>query len=209
VLFDADLLPGYAWIFPVGGGRANVGFGVLRDRRGGTSGKQLAALWRDVVTRSHVCDVLGPSAEPEGAHRAWPIPANFDAARLASGRVLFAGDAAGVVDPMTGEGIAQALDTGAVAASAIAHDATPHAVATAYRRDVSRALGRDLRFASALQQVLRSRAGAEAAIMAASATPWTRRNFARWMFEDYPRAALLTPGRWNRRTFTPPGAYLS
>ena len=31
VWFDADLLPGYAWSFPLPGGRANIGFGVLRD----------------------------------------------------------------------------------------------------------------------------------------------------------------------------------
>ena len=31
VLFDPELLPGYTWVFPVGGGRANVGFGVLRE----------------------------------------------------------------------------------------------------------------------------------------------------------------------------------
>src|SRR3970282_157561 len=31
VWFDDDLLPGYAWSFPLPGGRANVGFGVLRD----------------------------------------------------------------------------------------------------------------------------------------------------------------------------------
>ena len=209
VLFDADLLPGYAWVFPVGGGRANVGFGVLRGRRQAATGKQLAALWRDVIARPSMRDVLGARAEPDGTHRAWPIPAHYDVARLASGRVLFAGDAAGVVDPMTGEGIAQALDTGTAAARAIAQDATPHAVTTRYRRDVGRALGRDLRFASALQQVLRSRLGAEATIAAVDATPWTRRNFARWMFEDYPRAALLTPSRWHRRSFTPPGAYVS
>ncbi|MFI5046459.1 MAG: geranylgeranyl reductase family protein [Acidimicrobiia bacterium] len=207
VLFDADLLPGYAWVFPVGGGRANVGFGVLRDRRAGASGKQLAALWRDVIDRPAMRDVLGARAEPDATHRAWPIPARYDPARLTSGRVLFAGDAAGVVDAMTGEGIAQALETGAAAARAIARDATPYAVTTRYRREVARALGRDLRFASALQHVLRVPLGAEAAIAAAGATSWTRRNFARWMFEDYPRAALLSPSRWSRGAFTPPGAY--
>ena len=30
VLFEEDLLPGYAWVFPLPGGRANVGFGVPR-----------------------------------------------------------------------------------------------------------------------------------------------------------------------------------
>ena len=210
VLFDAELLPGYAWVFPVGGGRANVGFGVLRGRNGhDLSGKRLAAQWRGVLSGPVMRDILGPEAEPEAAHRAWPIPAAFDARGLARGRVLFTGDAANVVDPMTGEGIAQALVTGELAARAIARDATPHAVAARYRRDVSRELGTDLRFAHALQHLLRSPLGARASIGAAALTPWTRRNFARWMFEDYPRATLLTPRRWQRGMFTLPGAYLT
>jgi geranylgeranyl reductase family protein len=205
VLFDADLLPGYAWVFPVGGGRANVGFGVLRDRE--ASGTRLAGQWRTVLESRAMREILGAGAEPEATHRAWPIPASFDPIRLAHGRVLFAGDAANVVDPMTGEGIAQALVTGELAARAIACDATPSAVAARYRRDVIREIGTDLRFARALQQVLRTPLGARATIGAAGLTPWTRRNFARWMFEDYPRAAVLTPRRWERGMFAKPGAY--
>ena len=30
VWFEPDLLPGYAWSFPIAGGVANVGFGILR-----------------------------------------------------------------------------------------------------------------------------------------------------------------------------------
>src|SRR5438552_1419021 len=108
VMFEQDLLPGYVWIFPLGDGRANVGLGVLRE--GSRKGASLAALWRDVVTRPRLRDVLGRSAVAEGPHRAWPIPASWDERALGSGRVLFAGDAAAVVDPLTGEGIAQALE---------------------------------------------------------------------------------------------------
>ncbi|MEX1009436.1 MAG: geranylgeranyl reductase family protein [Acidimicrobiia bacterium] len=208
VLFDPELLPGYAWVFPVGDGRANVGFGVLRDERSGVrAGKQLAAQWRDVLNGPKLRDILGPRAVADGPHRAWPIPASFDSARLAHGRVLFAGDAANVVDPMTGEGIAQALDTGMLAARAIESDATPSAVNARYQRDVERSLGTDLWFARTLQHLLRSPLGARATIRAAGLTPWTRRNFARWMFEDYPRAAVLTPRRWHRGMFSGQGAY--
>jgi geranylgeranyl reductase family protein len=208
VVFEAELLPGYAWVFPLGDGRANVGFGVLRTGRDGAgSGKRLAAQWREVVGHSKVREILGPRAEPDGPHRAWPIPASFDAERLARGRVLFVGDAAHVVDPMTGEGIAQAIDTGILAARAIEGDATPHAVNARYRRSVTRTLGVDLRFAAALQHLLCTPLGARAAIRAAGLTPWTRRNFARWMFEDYPRAAVLTPRRWHRGMFGGRGAY--
>ncbi len=109
---------------------------------------------------------------------------------------------------MTGEGIAQALETGALAVRAIAASpGDPDAVARRYRDAVDRALGRDLKFAALLQHILRVPLGARAAIAAASLTPWTRRNFARWMFEDYPRALVLTPGRWHRGMFSGPGAY--
>lgn len=205
VLFEADLLPGYAWVFPLPGGRANVGFGVPRDRA--RSGRELAATWRDLLDRAAMREALGPHAVPEDRRRAWPIPAAFDPARLTAGRVLFAGDAAGVVDPMTGEGIAQALETGVLAASAIAGGGPTAEVAARYRGAVRRHLGRDLRFASLLQRVLRTRAGALGALALVDATPWTRRNFARWMFEDYPRALLLTPDRWRPGAFTPPGAF--
>jgi geranylgeranyl reductase family protein len=205
VLFEEDLLPGYAWVFPLAGGRANVGFGVLRD--GPARGKELRALWPDVLARASVREALGPRACPEGSHRAWPIPSAYDPARLTAGPALFAGDAASVVDPLTGEGIAQALDTGVLAADAIARGGSRGAVRDRYRAAVERTLGRDLRFATTLQRLLRTPLGARVAIRAAGLTPWTRRNFARWMYEDYPRALVLTPDRWRPGMFTPSGAY--
>ena len=41
----------------------------------------------------------------------------------------------------------------------------------------------------------------------AGASDWTRRNFARWLFEDYPRAVLATPYRWRPGMLSGPGAY--
>jgi flavin-dependent dehydrogenase len=43
VLFERDLLPGYAWVFPLPGARANVGYGVLRAD--GRTGRELKDLW--------------------------------------------------------------------------------------------------------------------------------------------------------------------
>ena len=206
VLFERDLLPGYAWIFPVAGGRANVGFGV--PRRPGVSVRPMAAQWRDLLERPSVRALLG-AAEPVGHHRAWPIPADLGRAPLSAGRVLFTGDAAGATDPMTGEGIAQALVTGILAAEAVAAGGRddPATVATDYEAAVHHHLARDLRFAAALGRILASPAGARGAVRVAGLSPWTRRNFARWMFEDYPRALILTPSRWRRGAFTGPGAY--
>jgi len=208
VWFEPDLLPGYAWSFPLPGQRANVGFGIQRggDHRVGDMG----ALWTDLLARDHVREVLGPDARPEGRHKAWPIPARIDDMVAAHGRVLLTGDAIAATDPMTGEGIAQALLTGCLAAEAVS-DAGPHRAVDARRRyeaALADHLVTDHRFARSLSRLLRSPRTTEAALRAADATPWTRRNFARWMFEDYPRALVFTPRRWHRGAMTGPGAYL-
>jgi geranylgeranyl reductase family protein len=203
--FEEDLLPGYAWVFPLPDGRANVGFGVLRD---GRKGRDLKALWPDLLQRPVLREILGPHAVAEDRVRAWPIPTRYRPDALSDGRVLFAGDAAAVVDPMTGEGIAQALETGILAARALADaGADPASVDARYRHDVARALGSDLRFAGMLQRLLARPLAARAALRTVAINDWTRRNFARWMFEDYPRAALFTPRRWRRGLFGGLGAY--
>ena len=206
VLFERDLLPGYAWVFPLGGGRANVGFGI--PRRPGVSVRPMAGLWRDLLARPSLRKVLGGAA-PDAPHRAWPIPADLGRAPLCAGPVLFAGDAAGATDPMTGEGIAQALLTGILAAEAVAADGRGGVaeVGRRYAGAVEHHLGRDLRLARRLGRVLSHPVGARVAVRAAGSTPWTRRNFGRWLFEDYPRALVLTPGRWRRGALSGPGAY--
>jgi menaquinone-9 beta-reductase len=199
VWFEPDLLPGYAWSFPLGDGRANVGFGIHRGGR--ISTRAMKALWPDLLDRPHVRQHLGPDARPEAPHRAWPIPAGVEHTVLSGldGRVLFVGDAAAATDPMTGEGIGQALTTGRWAADAIAAAGALHPThaAASYRRRVRAELAPDSMLARALGQVLRSSTGTRAAVRVAASSTWTRREFGRWLFEDYPRALLLTPWRWR------------
>ena len=211
VWFDADLLPGYMWSFPLPDGRANVGFGLDRDER--FDAHKMGELWPELLQRPHVREVLGPDAEPEGTRKAWPIPARVRAATLttAGGRVLFVGDAACATDPLTGEGIAQALLTGRVAAEAILRSdlgpADPATAAAIYERRVRRELFADHWLSDLLSRGLSHRKGARASIRAAGLNRWTREHFARWLFEDYPRAALGTPRRWRRGMFSAPGAF--
>jgi geranylgeranyl reductase family protein len=205
VLFEEDLLPGYAWVFPLPGGRANVGFGL--ERRRGVDGHRIRSAWRDLLARPTLRAALGDRAEPEAPHRAWPIPAWDGRLPLAEGRVLYAGDAAAVVDPMTGEGIAQALDTGRLAAQAQAGGGGPAAVAARYRNLVRREMRTDFALARFLNTVLRSPLRTRAALRVIDANDWCRRNFVRWMFEDYPRAVLATPRRWRPGMLAAHGAY--
>ncbi len=207
VWFEDDLLPGYAWSFPLPGGRVNLGFGVLRSDRDAT--KQMASTWRDLLTRPHIVEALGADFELEDRHTAWPIPARIDQATLTADRVLFVGDAAMATDVMTGEGIGQALLTGRLAAEAIDAGGAlqPDVVASLYRAEVAHHLRADHKMSAALGRVLASSRGARGAIRVVAASgDWGRRNFARWMFEDEPRAVMLTPSRWHRQLLRRPGA---
>ena len=121
VWFEPDLLPGYAWSFPLPGGRANVGFGI---QRGGKVGRV-----QDMA--AHLARPAGPAPRPRGPRRRRAAPES-PAPGLAHprphrrrrahrrGRTLFVGDAAAATDPLTGEGIGQALLTGVLAAEAVA-----------------------------------------------------------------------------------------
>jgi len=205
VWFEADLLPGYAWSFPLGDGAVNVGFGVLRTPQ--LRGSDMNRVWRDLPERPAIRRLLGSSAQPEGTQRSWPIPARVGQLPLAAGNVLFVGDAAGVTDPMTGEGIGQALNTGSLAAHAIMTSDQPHRAGAHYRQLVTRSLVSDHRLARGLSAVLSRPIGVQAALRMIDLSPWTRDNFARWLFEDYPRAILLTPRRWRRPLLSGAGAY--
>lgn len=208
VWFEDDLRPGYAWSFPLPHGRVNAGFGVRR--RPGESTGRMKQQWAELLRRPHLAAVLG-DARPEGPLRAWPIPARVSAGRQSAlgGRVLFAGDAARAADCMTGEGIAQALETGDLAAQVIAAAGPEGATSAAsdYNATLRRGMAIDDRVSAMLSRVLESERGANAWFDVANHSEASRRRFARWMFEDYPRAALATPWRWKRGMFSRPGAF--
>ncbi len=205
ISFDADIVPGYFWSFPLPGGRANIGFGIQRG--GSYSIQDMKQLWPDLLERPHIRAVLGPDVTPDEPHRAWPIPARVDSVPPTTTRTLFVGDAVAACDVMTGEGIGQALATGMRAAESVVGAGSGGDAAAAYVSALRAELVADHRMSSLLVRGLSSPKGAARAVAIAAANDWTRRNFARWLFEDYPRAALVTPERWRRGMFTGPGAY--
>ncbi len=106
-----DFPGGYAWLFPKGG-EANLGLGL--DRRFADDLKApLDALHRRLVEEGRVGEAI--LARTGGL-----IPVEGLRARLAVGRTLFVGDAAGLTHPVTGAGIAAAVISGARAGQAAA-----------------------------------------------------------------------------------------
>jgi menaquinone-9 beta-reductase len=112
IAFDTARQPAYAWSFDRGDGLSNVGYGVLVGRSSGA------------VTKAHLrarLDGLLPGATAGGtAWKGHQLPLSSGRWRPLPGPVLLAGDAAGLVNPMTGEGIYYAVATGLAAGRAAA-----------------------------------------------------------------------------------------
>jgi geranylgeranyl reductase family protein len=117
-LWDGDrLLPGYGWIFGVGDGTVNAGLGILNS-----SGAFQNVDYRDLLKRW-----LDTTPEEWGfreANRTQPIrgaalPMGFNRTPHYTRGMLLVGDAGGMVNPFNGEGIAYAMESGAMAAETI------------------------------------------------------------------------------------------
>ncbi|SPF68825.1 Geranylgeranyl reductase family [Propionibacterium ruminifibrarum] len=110
-------LPGYAWVFPMGDGRCNVGLGMLNSSPafGRTDYRRLMRTWlastppQWCFDEEHMVDRIRGAALPMALNRK---PAY-------AGGLLLVGDAGGMVNPFNGEGIDYSLEAAEMAADAI------------------------------------------------------------------------------------------
>lgn len=114
----SNLMPGYGWVFALGDGTVNVGLGSVSSTNAATKVdyKALFAAWM-----ANTPPEWGFTSENQlGPVRGAALPMGFNRGPLYGNGVLLAGDAAGMVSPFNGEGIAYGLQAGRVAADAIA-----------------------------------------------------------------------------------------
>ena len=142
IRFGGVPLPGYGWIFPTSASTANAGVGFL------------ARSGRGVPAARAACERFLEAAQAQileggrgvGGIRSYPLRIDFPASAVRADGVLFAGEAAGLVNPLTGEGIDYALESGGIAADCAAAflagaDHSPRgfaAAASAYERALRR-----------------------------------------------------------------------
>ncbi len=133
----ATPVPGYGWIFPAGDGTVNIGVGALSTMQGfdRLNLNRLLGAYRSQV---HHEWELGENLERP---RAWRLP--MSAIRRHGPGWVAVGDAAGLINPMNGEGIDYGLESGMLAATLLLTD--PATAPDAYDRAVSRHFDRFLR----------------------------------------------------------------
>ncbi len=121
-------VPGYGWMFPAGDGTVNIGVGALSTMKGFASLNlnRLLESYRSLVQDEWG---LGPDLERP---RAWRLP--MSAQRRHGPGWVAVGDAAGLINPMNGEGIDYGLESGILAADLFA--ASPADAAAQYDKAI-------------------------------------------------------------------------
>jgi len=172
VLLDASpwrIYPGYGWLFPGADGQANVGIGVgLGADRG--QAPLRGDLARLVALLGQYGD-LSQDARPGPVMGGW-LRMGGTGTPPAAGNVLLAGDAAGLINPLQGEGIGPAMISGRLAAEAILAD--PARAAPVYSEAIQAAFGQYMTGAAALQRMLLHRPRSTSAITRLLTAPVVR-----------------------------------
>jgi geranylgeranyl reductase family protein len=121
-------VPGYGWMFPCGDGTVNIGVGALSTMQG-FNALNLNTLLDSYRALVHDAWGIGPNLDRP---RAWRLP--MSAVRRHGPGWVAIGDAAGLINPMNGEGIDYALESGVLAADLFLAD--PARAAVEYDRQI-------------------------------------------------------------------------
>lgn len=154
--FVDEAIPGYFWIFPMAGGRANVGVGMLSSvvKR---KGVRLRPLLDSLIGNPRFRDRFAEASRISPV-RGWGLPMGSKLRPLSGDGWMLVGDAGSMIDPFTGEGIGNAMVAGELAArtaiEATASGSFDQRTLSAYDRSLRSYLSGELRLSHAMQRLL-------------------------------------------------------
>ena len=154
--FLKDYLPGYFWIFPLPNGEANVGFGMLTETISKRKVNLEKSLMEIVQNRPGIKERFA-DAELDGKIVGFPLPLGSKRNKLSGDGYMLVGDAASLVDPLTGEGIGNAVYSGYIAADQAEKCLKEQNFSAAFMSDhdvrVWRVMGTELNLSYRLQRI--------------------------------------------------------
>ncbi|MFP4477479.1 MAG: NAD(P)/FAD-dependent oxidoreductase [Desulfatibacillaceae bacterium] len=122
--YDRSIIPGYAWVFPMGGGEYNVGCGVFYNGKGNGTGKtnnvNLRTMFDTFMRQIREAREIRETAVETGPLAGAVLRCGLGGFRMSpAARILPVGESAGATLPFTGEGIGKSMETGRIAAEMI------------------------------------------------------------------------------------------
>lgn len=113
--FVEDFAPGYLWIFPLPNGEANVGVGMRSDLISKDKVNLKKKMLEILATHPRFKDRF-EEAEVIGKIKGFGLPLGSKKRKISGDHYMLIGDAASLIDPLTGEGIGNAMISGLRAA---------------------------------------------------------------------------------------------
>jgi geranylgeranyl reductase family protein len=192
--FSRDLLPSYAWLFPTGQGTVNIGAGgpLTEIRKTHQDPRHLIAAYVGQL-RAQGIDFSEPYA-----HRAHHLPHFGGMPALTHPRAALIGDAASMINPFSGEGIAYGMTAAARLIESLPDDLTSSQALqnalTRFEHDFRRAYRAHIASTLLLHKLMRSPSWAKLFIGAAEQDPAVLHDAIELLF-GFGRAHLLTSAR--------------
>lgn len=157
IYFEKELTPGYLWIFPLPNGYANVGLGMRTDHI--SKGKvNLKQVLEETLKNNPRFKHRFEDAVLDGKIVGFPLPLGSKKRAISGEGYLLIGDAAALIDPLTGEGIGNAIVSGKIAgevvAEAMERQAFDAAFLSRYDKAVYKKLWRELKISYQLQRMM-------------------------------------------------------
>ena len=189
------VIPGYFWIFPLEEDYANIGIGMLHKVVKSEKIDLKAALKN--AMQSEAFSARFEDAEPMEKPIGWNLPAGSKHRKNHGSGFLLLGDAAGLIDPFTGEGIGNAFYSAKFAIEATkaainAGDVSENSL-SAYDRILWDEIGDELKVSSRLQRIGRSRTLLNFVIHKAARSQPIRDTIMGMMANEVPKKQLTNP----------------
>ncbi len=190
-----EMNPGYFWVFPAGENRANIGVGLLKSIVK-KEGMKLSDIMMDVINSDNFKERF-KDAVPMEKHKGWNLPIGSIKRENHGDGFLLLGDAAGLVDPFTGEGIGNALVSGKIAAEIAAKAKQKNNFTKRYLKkydqDLWAYLGNELSTSAKLLKLAHSKFLLNFVIDRAARNEKVRNLISGMLAEEIPKSELSNP----------------
>lgn len=160
IFFTRENFPGLFWLFPTGNGQANIGSAMIASTLPQHQNHVKKILADQILTNHHFAERIG-SGSLKGKIYGWPLTFQDPRSNIIGNRVLVVGDAAGLINPLSGDGIQYALLSGRWAAESISvclrsNDFSRQALEV-YRKKLDDEMAYDMALSQLLIQITRNR----------------------------------------------------
>ncbi len=157
IYFDKKFLPSYLWVFPLPDNKTNVGFGMLSSKIAKRK-LNLKKTFYDFIAQNPELALRFKDAKQVSELEGFGLPLGSRRVIISGDNFLLCGDAASLIDPVSGDGIGNAMLSGKLAAEQVVRCFTRSDFTATNNKQYDEALfkilGKELKLRYRAQQII-------------------------------------------------------